>query len=1012
MCHANFHLTLNPRINFISGLNGSGKSAIQTALVVGFGARASTTNRASSLKSLIKYGQPSATISITIANSGERNSDCGPYKPEVYGKQITIVRQITESSTTYKFLNENNKVVKGFKNELKNLTLHFNILVDNPICIMNQAMVKTFHKSATPNEKYDLFFRAISANIFNEKIEETKLIATEYSEKLENVKSVLRQCLKEVSEYETYEKKSKQLETLKNSKYQYENEYAWYTVYQLETTYKQFLNQIESFKGNLLENTDKTNILEQSIKANSETLIIKKNELTNIENSRSRNHMVFMQTKKELLDKTNEFDSVKQSVRKHDSVLKLLISNREDLEKHIEVEHQKGNTNTLAQYKEILARYEQNCSEAEVAWKTNMEHEQTLHNIVDELKQRVGNLKNNEVTPLQRKIGELNRNINSISQQKDRINLYGNWMPKLVKTIEIAFNQNKFIKKPIGPIGAYIKVNNDKWIFSIENFLGRGTLRTFLVDNFTDNKVLQSIMDRLITGNAKKPTVITSKFFDKVHNITVKETQNNLFRMLNFTSPVVANCLIDNNCIETIMLVDDTAEALPMMENVSIVPRNCNFCLTLDGTQVYPSPSYRVYSLQSASEPIFLQSDVLAAINNLKREKEELEVKMNKLNREFEHFEQSKVEKQQCFKKAQSETKWLKAKYDEYLKKINELKAKCGEEQDDRMATLTEEINDVDLKIAKAKEVKDNSMKSIAKIKEEISFINEKLQKAKSFIENTDRSAFLEEIEILQTQINKHKTGMLQINNNSTKQKQLLSNLQEKVENEKKNLEKVMKEAEQLGKKILVTRNEEDIRRDIEEINHKKDLLVMELEKRGENHLVLRDKCKKKKEEYIMHSALHKQIEDIYKSNKKSIDLSTIALKHYIEYLRLKVIEDFDMILILGKIKGKLEIDIHEQSMDILMFDNISTSCASGGERTFATVALILALWSNMQLPFYSIDEYDVYMDNINRITTTQLLMNAIENRKNQFIFLTPQDVSHIKSADNIKIVKMKEPRS
>lgn len=1012
MCHSNFHLSLNPRINFISGLNGSGKSAIQTALVVGFGARASVTNRATSLKSLIKYGQTSATVSITIANCGDGNSDCGPYRPEVYGRQITIVRQITESSTTYKFLNENNKVIKGFKNELRNLTIHFNILVDNPICVMNQAMVKTFHKSANPSAKYDLFYRAISANVYNENIDETKSIAKEYWEKLENVKSVLAQCFKEVSDYETYEKKCKQLETLNNCKIKFENEYAWYFVNQYEISYKKYLNKIESLKSSMSGNTEQINILEQNIKTSSEILGEKKKELTNIEDSRSSNHMVFMQTKKELQDKISEFDSLKHSIRKYDSALKLLISDRKDLEKHIEVERQKGNTNTLAEYQEMLARYEQNCSEVEAAWKTNMEHEQTLRNTVDELKQRIGNLKNNEVTPLQRKIGELNRNISSMSQQEDRINFYGNWMPQLVKAIEVAFNQNKFIKKPIGPIGAYIKVNNNKWIFAIENFLGRGTLKTFLVDNFTDNKVLQSIMDRIITGNIRKPTVITSKYFDKVHNITATETQNNLFRMLNFTSPVVANCLIDNNHIETIMLVDDTTEAMPIMENMSQVPRNCNFSLTLDGTQVYPSPSYRVYSLQSATEPVLLQSDVSVAVNNLKREKKELEVKVKNLNREFENFERSKVEKQQHFDKTQSESRLLKAKYDEYLKKINELRTKCEEEQDDRMATLTEEINDVDLKIAKAKEIKDNAMKPIPEIEKEIEIINKRFQEAKSIIEKTDRSTLLEEIEHLQAKLNKYKTEMLQINNNSTEQKRLLKDLVKKAENEKQNLEDEKKAAEKLSEKMQVTRNEEDIRRDIEESTHKYQLLEMELNKRGENHLVLRDEYKKKKEEYILQSALCKQIVEIYKANKKSVELSTIALRNYIEYVRLKVIESFDLVLILRKIKGKLEINQHEQSMVISMFDNISTSCASGGERTFATVALILALWSNMQLPFYSIDEYDVYMDNVNRLATTQLLMMAIENRKNQFIFLTPQDISHIKSADNIKIVKLKEPRS
>uniref|UniRef100_A0A8D8M381 Structural maintenance of chromosomes protein 6 n=1 Tax=Cacopsylla melanoneura TaxID=428564 RepID=A0A8D8M381_9HEMI len=34
MCHDHFEMVFNPRINFISGRNGSGKSAIQTALII------------------------------------------------------------------------------------------------------------------------------------------------------------------------------------------------------------------------------------------------------------------------------------------------------------------------------------------------------------------------------------------------------------------------------------------------------------------------------------------------------------------------------------------------------------------------------------------------------------------------------------------------------------------------------------------------------------------------------------------------------------------------------------------------------------------------------------------------------------------------------------------------------------------------------------------------------------------------------------------------------------------
>lgn len=51
MCHGNFEIEFNPRINFISGVNGSGKSAIQTAVAIALGGTASKTNRGSKIES-------------------------------------------------------------------------------------------------------------------------------------------------------------------------------------------------------------------------------------------------------------------------------------------------------------------------------------------------------------------------------------------------------------------------------------------------------------------------------------------------------------------------------------------------------------------------------------------------------------------------------------------------------------------------------------------------------------------------------------------------------------------------------------------------------------------------------------------------------------------------------------------------------------------------------------------------------------------------------------------------
>ena len=57
MCHDFLEIALGPLINFIIGHNGSGKSAVLTAITICLGGKATATNRGQSLKSFIKNGE-------------------------------------------------------------------------------------------------------------------------------------------------------------------------------------------------------------------------------------------------------------------------------------------------------------------------------------------------------------------------------------------------------------------------------------------------------------------------------------------------------------------------------------------------------------------------------------------------------------------------------------------------------------------------------------------------------------------------------------------------------------------------------------------------------------------------------------------------------------------------------------------------------------------------------------------------------------------------------------------
>lgn len=160
------------------GQNGSGKSAILTALIIGLGAKANATNRSSSIKGndnsiyfclirnlfffnfylkqyawtlswikfdtcstdLIKTGESSATIEVHISNDGSDSYEYGKY-----GNRIIVVRQIAASgSSTYKLKNASGNVISTSRAELLKLILYMNIQVDNPVCVMTQDASRGF----------------------------------------------------------------------------------------------------------------------------------------------------------------------------------------------------------------------------------------------------------------------------------------------------------------------------------------------------------------------------------------------------------------------------------------------------------------------------------------------------------------------------------------------------------------------------------------------------------------------------------------------------------------------------------------------------------------------------------------------------------------------------------------------------------------------------------------------------------------------------------------------------
>lgn len=152
MCHRHLLVTLNPHINFVVGNNGSGKSAILTALTVCLGGRASATQRATSVDSLIREGATSGKVKVKLSNEEDN-----PYMQDTYGRSITIERCFRrEGANSYSIYAENGRLVEGRKEKVTAICDHFGIQVDNPLAILTQETAKKFLANAKPKELYEV----------------------------------------------------------------------------------------------------------------------------------------------------------------------------------------------------------------------------------------------------------------------------------------------------------------------------------------------------------------------------------------------------------------------------------------------------------------------------------------------------------------------------------------------------------------------------------------------------------------------------------------------------------------------------------------------------------------------------------------------------------------------------------------------------------------------------------------------------------------------------------------
>ena len=625
--------------------------------------------------------------------------------------------------------------------------------------------------------------------------------------------------------------------------------------------------------------------------------------------------------------------------------------------------------------------------------------------------------------------------------------VYGEHAVKVVN--EMQRQRNRFREAPVGPIGLHIKVKDGKqeWAASIENAIG-STLAGFIVTCHEDRRVLQDII-RHCRANF---SVYTLPAGQKRHSLRQPQCSNPhngaSFAML-------ADCIaVDNdlvwNCLVDWARMDGAAFTRTMKEAEQLagpgkrfpVPINnvydCGGWLTeyKNGSSIQRSVEWsdgrggvrKRLGVDMSMMRVNVQRELVGAkqeletrkkdagacerkANGLERRLKELKVEMRKEEGEAERMQDRIREVGEAIsdatdvKESQVNFDGLQREIDAYADQVKELQAKQAEEKEEQ-ARLEEELRPLQEREANETKIMKTLEKQVAQVQGKID----------------DALAAIEEKE---TMCKKWKVALMRAEEMGRELQRALVGATAAAEQAMEGVRVYTRNAlgeDWDGEDVVPSSTREPL---LKMLKSKESGLKAARAQYATRDAVaiVRVKAQNALEAYAGKKKLIEGQERNMLQLQAGMEKRKKKLKGFRKYIVRRADQAFDRVLQHKGQSGTLTFNHKTRELSIEVQkdakDESTTSKnvkeLSGGERSYTTLALLIALGEAIECPFRVMDEFDIFMDAVARKTALDLLVQTAtgeDMQHRQFIFITPQDLSHVqgKVSDMFKIHKLVPP--
>lgn len=549
MCHSKLRITLGPNINFIIGHNGSGKSAVLTALTMCLGGRAASTNRGGNLRSMIKEGTDSAMLGVKIKNTGEN-----AYKHAEYGDSIIVERHFTRGGTSgFKLKTGDGKnTISTKKADLDDILDYFGLQMDNPINVLTQDMARQFLANSTASEKYKFFLRGTQLEALDAdyKVFEEHLDAMRDRLRVrEDDIAVLQQKFKDA---ERKKKQADGIEQVRLKMMKASHQSAWAQVEEQERRLEGLKDKVVDAERQVEEAEENVQMIDGDFDGHDAACEAAQRVVDEHQEKVGPAEGKHQQEKARLDENKQLLLNLKAEQRNQKEEYQKACNEEVRLQGEIATEEGRLSEAGGDQHIQRERQLESLRDKAREAKEAESEHESSKQAVQDEVVNAEKHLKDTKFA--YEKADEARRaaeqRLKALDgDQRDKYKPYPPRTDQLLREID---RETRWERKPVGPIGMHVQLQKPEWSSILEKTFG-GTLNSFVVMHKDDQVRLGQIAKRigcnvtiLINNRAALPALNEPE-----------EGVDTILRCLTIDDEEVKKALIIQTSIEQTVLVRD-----------------------------------------------------------------------------------------------------------------------------------------------------------------------------------------------------------------------------------------------------------------------------------------------------------------------------------------------------------------------------------------------------------------------------------------------------------------------